>query len=268
MPLHGKKRTDRRDRGRQPARRRALRQRRPDADRGPLATRRRSRSRTRGSWRTCAARASRCAAPTGSARSARWPPASPTRSTTRWSRSTPSSRMAPAKRAENDTEFWGDYHALAWREVDRIRGWSTRCAGSAAAARRRRRARRHRPGELADEVVTLLHREAELGGSRSGRARRRHAQDRGGARPDAPGGAEPGAERDPATPEGGEVRCARMPTRAATASASRSRDPGTGIPPEHLDQIFDPFFTTKGPDLGLLIRNPTRIRAATASGAR
>ena len=29
--------------------------------------------------------------------------------------------MAPAKRTENDTEFWTDYHALASREVDRIR---------------------------------------------------------------------------------------------------------------------------------------------------
>ena len=29
--------------------------------------------------------------------------------------------MAPAKRNEADEEFWGDYHALASREVDRIR---------------------------------------------------------------------------------------------------------------------------------------------------
>src|SRR5262249_12322145 len=30
--------------------------------------------------------------------------------------------MAPSKRHEQDTEFWGSYHALTCREVERIRG--------------------------------------------------------------------------------------------------------------------------------------------------
>jgi signal transduction histidine kinase len=166
--------------------------------------------------------------------------------------------MAPAKRHENDAEFWTDYHALAAREVDRIR----RLVDTM-----RRLGRGSEPpapleaidaGELAQEVVALLQRETR----RAGVTLRVERDD------DTP---KLMGVRDRlhqvvlnlllnalhASPEGGEVRVRIYPDPACGAVCIEVSDQGPGIPEEHLSQIFDPFFTTKGPDqgsgLGLMI---------------
>jgi signal transduction histidine kinase len=60
-----------------------------------------------------------------------------------------------------------------------------------------------------------------------------------------------------ASPEGGEVLVRTYPHPSGDSVCIEVTDHGSGIPEEHLAQIFDPFFTTKGPDqgsgLGLMI---------------
>jgi signal transduction histidine kinase len=164
--------------------------------------------------------------------------------------------MAPSKRLQNDTEFWGEYHKLACREVDRIRGLvdTMRRLGSGSPATAARET--IDVTEIVGEVVKLLHREAELG-----RVSLLSECD--------PATPKIVAVRDQihqvvlnlllnaiaASPVDGDVRV----TTAASDGGVRIEvsDSGEGIPPENVDQIFDPFFTTKGPDegsgLGLMI---------------
>jgi two-component system NtrC family sensor kinase len=167
--------------------------------------------------------------------------------------------MAPDKRHEDDDEFWTDYHALASREVDRIRRLVDtmrrlgRDDGSGQAERES-----FEPGELLQEVVTLLQREA-------GRAQVVMRLER---EPDTP---KIVAVKDHihqvfmnlllnaihASPPEGEVSVRVFPDPAEEAVCIEVTDSGPGIPEEHIDRIFDPFFTTKGPDqgtgLGLMI---------------
>jgi signal transduction histidine kinase len=159
--------------------------------------------------------------------------------------------MAPAKRTENDEEFWGNYHALACREAERIRGLVETMrrlgqTGAGAAPRETVDAE-----ALVGEVVTLLFREAELG-----RVKLTADCDR-----DTP---KIVAVRDQlhqvvlnltlnaiaATPPGGEITLQTGPLPEGDGLWLEVKDTGPGIPAEHLEQIFDPFFTTKGPDQG------------------
>ena len=159
--------------------------------------------------------------------------------------------MAPAKRKENDEEFWGSYHALACREAERIRGLVETMrrlgqTGASAAPRETVNAE-----ALVGEVVTLLFREAELG-----RVKLSADCDR-----DTP---KIVAVRDQlhqvvlnltlnaiaATPPGGEITIQTGPLPEGDGLWLEVKDTGPGIPTEHLEQIFDPFFTTKGPDQG------------------
>jgi two-component system NtrC family sensor kinase len=166
--------------------------------------------------------------------------------------------MAPAKRREPDDEFWTDYHALASREVDRIRrlvetmrtlGRETRGSASREA---------FDPSALAQEVVALLQREAQ----------RANLEVRLDCDPRTP---KLVAVRDHlhqvflnlllnalhATQPGSEVSMRVAPDPEGGAICVEVTDQGSGIPEEHLSRIFDPFFTTKDTDqgtgLGLMI---------------
>jgi signal transduction histidine kinase/FixJ family two-component response regulator len=166
--------------------------------------------------------------------------------------------MAPAKRFEEDTEFWSDYHSLASGEVDRIR----RLVETMRQLGRKNGGNVGREAvELADvgeQVLVLLRREA----SRTG--------------------VEITVDNDPttpkvvavrdhlhqvfmnlllnaidATPEGGSVELRTFVDLQGRMACVEVSDSGPGIAAEDLEQVFDPFFTTKGPDqgtgLGLMI---------------
>ena len=166
--------------------------------------------------------------------------------------------MAPEKREQDDPEFWNSYHALACREVDRIRRLvdSMRRLGHASGASATAEA--FDPGELAQEVVTLLQREA----SRAQVAIQLECET------EVPKivGVKDHIQQVfinlllnavHASPEHGSVRLRVFPERGQEAVCVEVIDGGPGIPAGHLERIFDPFFTTKDPDhgtgLGLMI---------------
>jgi signal transduction histidine kinase len=164
--------------------------------------------------------------------------------------------MAPQKRRVDDSEFWGSYHDLACREVERIRGLveTMRRLGRGGATSSPRQT--VDAAEIVGDVVELLRREAELG-----RVTLRSECD--GEAPKVV------AVRDQihqvvlnlalnalaATPAGGEIVLRTAPANGGLRL--QVSDTGPGIPPAHIDQIFDPFFTTKDPDegsgLGLMV---------------
>ncbi|HEX9815186.1 MAG TPA: ATP-binding protein [Myxococcota bacterium] len=170
--------------------------------------------------------------------------------------------MAPSKRAETDTEFWGSYHELACQEVDRIRRLVDTMRrfgrGSDSANGESDPWVAVDSGALLHEVVRLLDREAN-------KAEVGLAVD---VAPDLP---KIVAIRDHvqqvfmnillnaihASPKGGEVHARVFPDDEVDAVCFEVTDRGSGISDADLERIFDPFFTTKGPDqgtgLGLMI---------------
>ena len=166
--------------------------------------------------------------------------------------------MAPEKRHQPDEEFWGDYHALASREVDRIR----RLVETMRSLGRERRSEAAREpvdaGELAAEVIALVQREAQA-------AQVELELECDSQTPKL------FVVRDHihqvmlnlmlnalhATPPGERVRLITRPDTAEEAVCIEVVDCGEGISEENLSRIFDPFFTTKDPDkgtgLGLMI---------------
>ena len=175
--------------------------------------------------------------------------------------------LAPAKRLEDDREFWEDYHALASREVERIRRLVEVMRTFGRDGDQKATPEQFDLGAVAQEVSDLLQHEAE-----SARVRLEVERD----------------ERTPklmavrdhahqvcmnlvlnalhATPPEGEVRVRTAPDPDREAVFLEVRDSGAGISEENLPRIFDPFFTTKDPDqgsgLGLMICH----RLVTAQG--
>jgi len=170
--------------------------------------------------------------------------------------------MAPSKRTESDSEFWGSYHELACQEVDRIRRLVDTMRrlgrGSGSANDNDHPRVTVDSGNLLREVVRLLDREAS-------KAEVTLSVDEA---PDLP---KIVAIRDHiqqvfmnillnaihASSKGSEVRARVFPSDASDAVCLEVTDDGCGISDEALERIFDPFFTTKGPDqgtgLGLMI---------------
>ena len=170
--------------------------------------------------------------------------------------------LAPEKRESDDPSFWGEYHELACAELERIRGlvesMSRLGRGGPAAALSREAVN---VGEVAQQVIRLLHRETERAG------------------------VEVQLELADSLPEIEVVRdqihqvvlnLSLNVIQASQAGGSivisvdsdgspaeptgiriRFQDSGEGISEEDLERIFDPFFTTKDPDkgtgLGLMI---------------
>ena len=168
--------------------------------------------------------------------------------------------LAPEKRKQDDPQFWGEYHALASAELERIRGLVATMSRLARGGHGEVVRESVDLGALAAEVVKLAEPEARVGGIDLQLA----------VAPDAP---PLEAVRDHlhqlllnlvfnalhATPEGGQVRVDVRPDpeHARDSLCLSVEDTGAGIPEEDIERIFDPFFTTKDPDegtgLGLMI---------------
>lgn len=161
--------------------------------------------------------------------------------------------LAPEKRSEDDPSFWGEYHRLTTREVERIRGLVARMAHLAKGGRDGAELGSVDLGSLAEEVSTLVAREARA-------AEVRLAVDV------APPTQRIAAVRDhlhqvllnlllnaiDASPPGTtvRVRVGRDPEHPDECVWMSVEDEGPGIPESLLERVFDPFFTTKDPDLG------------------
>ncbi|HYB13549.1 MAG TPA: ATP-binding protein [Myxococcota bacterium] len=168
--------------------------------------------------------------------------------------------LAPAKRAEDDPEFWDGYHALACREVDRIGTLVSTMVHLARGQGNDAPREACDLGELVREGALLLQREAD-------RAEVMLAVECAHDTPKL------FAVRDQlhqvllnlvmnaihATPPGGRVAVSTAAGEGKEGGEAvlEVSDTGCGIPPEDLERIFDPFFTTKDPDrgtgLGLMI---------------
>lgn len=170
--------------------------------------------------------------------------------------------LAPEKRHSEDPNFWGEYHELACAELQRIRGlveaMSRLGRGGSAPSHARESVD---VGEVARQVVHLLHRETERVGVEV-------------SLEITEGLAEIEVVRDQihqvvlnlalnaiqASQSGDRVSIlvdSDGPLDAPTGIRIRFQDSGEGISEENLERIFDPFFTTKDPDkgtgLGLMI---------------
>jgi signal transduction histidine kinase/CheY-like chemotaxis protein len=167
--------------------------------------------------------------------------------------------LAPAKRDETDSEFWGPYHELALSELERIRGLVATMSRLARGGGERTARSPCDLTEVCTEVARLLvHEVHEARVTLEVRAESETPK--------------VCAAREQlhqvmlnlvlnalqATPAGGRIDVRIWSEDGDPPSACvEVRDTGCGIDPDHIEQIFDPFFTTKGPDqgtgLGLMI---------------
>jgi signal transduction histidine kinase/DNA-binding response OmpR family regulator len=166
--------------------------------------------------------------------------------------------MAPAKRDENDEEFWGEYHKLACQEVDRIRRLVKTMRGLGRETGESPTKTTVDLSGVVQDVAKLLAREA--------------CQAKVGIAIDAAEGVPKIAACQDhmqqvfmnlilnaihASPQGSEIEIKIIVDRDRDTVSVAVIDQGSGISEENLERIFDPFFTTKGPDqgsgLGLMI---------------
>jgi two-component system NtrC family sensor kinase len=168
--------------------------------------------------------------------------------------------LAPTKRLENDPEFWGEYHELACKEVERIRGLVSTMG-------RLGRTEGQPPPRVACDLRGLAEEAAMLLAPAAAAGLVEVAIEIDGDVPKVFG------VRDHlhqvvtnlllnaihASPSGGrvEVRAHPEPCTGEAGACLEIIDQGSGIPADDLERVFDPFFTTKGPDqgsgLGLMI---------------
>jgi signal transduction histidine kinase len=178
--------------------------------------------------------------------------------------------LAPAKRREDDREFWGDYHDLTLREVDRIHTL-VRTMGSLGREDGDEPARTScELHEIVSDVVTLLSVQAT-------RADVEVAIETDDGLPKVVGvrdhlhqivvnlllnaihaAAKPAEPGDQPRPRGRvTLRLLATSVEGSEAACLEVVDDGCGIRHQDLERVFDPFFTTKGPDqgsgLGLMI---------------
>jgi signal transduction histidine kinase len=178
--------------------------------------------------------------------------------------------LAPAKRKEDDREFWHDYHELTLREVDRIHALVRTMGrlgrdggeGSAHAA--------CSLSEILDEAVSLLVPEATRAGVEVTVERADDVPKVVGVRDHLHQVAlnlllnAIHATARPARVAAGQGPMGHVTARLGAAGLDGAEaafleiaDDGYGIRSEDLERVFDPFFTTKGPDqgsgLGLMI---------------
>ena len=179
--------------------------------------------------------------------------------------------LAPAKRTEQDREFWGDYNQLALKEVDRIHGLVKTMGRLGRASDETAPRVPCDVAALVQEAVLLLSPEASQG---------RVVVDLD-ISPETPklvvvrdhlhqvvlnlvlnaiqATAQPLANGSDTSEAAGHVRIAVRPEPCdGVAGVSiEVADDGCGIRGEDLERVFDPFFTTKAPDqgsgLGLMI---------------
>ena len=172
--------------------------------------------------------------------------------------------LAPAKRREEDREFWSEYHELALREVDRIHGL-VKTMGRLGRTGEEEAARG--PCDLVElvrEAVTLLAAEATRAGVEVELAIADEVPKVVGVRDHLHQvalnlllNAIQATARPPRTNGGtravaGRVRVALRPERAPGEESVclEVADDGCGIRSEDLERIFDPFYTTKAPEAG------------------
>jgi signal transduction histidine kinase len=178
--------------------------------------------------------------------------------------------LAPAKRHEDDREFWNEYHDLSLREVDRIHAL-VRTMGSLGRDGGEDTMRAACDlGEIVGEAASLLVPEA-------GRAGVEVTVEHDGDLPKIVGVRDHlhqvalnllinaiHATARPVRVVAGDgpmghvhVRVGAAEIDGAEAAFLEVADDGYGIRSEDLERVFDPFFTTKGPDqgsgLGLMI---------------
>jgi len=166
--------------------------------------------------------------------------------------------MAPAKRGENDPEFWEEYHSIAFDEVERIQRLVETMQQLGRDVSARECPQRFEIRDLIGQALRLVQRKAAARNIEI-------SVDTGN------GNLKIVGIRDQihqlmlnlilnavhAAPESGHVWIRARRMDSPRTLVLEVEDNGSGVSEEILDQIFDPFFTTKSPDegtgLGLMI---------------
>ncbi len=169
--------------------------------------------------------------------------------------------LAPEKRDQPDTEFWGQYYDLARSELERIRGLVSTMSQLAAGGTDDM----PEPAPvdltaLCSRVVKLMQPEAREWGAELSLQEYPHMFPVLGVQDHIQQVLLNLVCNALHAAKGGGHVCVELsvdPDHPSQLMCINIIDDGPGIPVEHLEQIFDPFFTTKAPDegtgLGLMV---------------